>query len=199
MALTTKLTVKHKVLIGLVAFFGIILAAAGGYWVFPTPSNQGYSPKQPIPYSHRLHAGVYRIDCRYCHGGAYESKHANIPSLNVCMNCHSVVKVDSPHIQKLQEYYREGKPIEWVRIHELPDHVRFDHKRHVTKGVQCQTCHGNIQEMDVVFQKEPLTMGWCLSCHRGQTTPKYILKQTYPEEKDPHGAVAPFSCSTCHY
>lgn len=198
---SSKIGLQKKIAIALVALVLLIGGGALAFWMFPTPTSQnvGYAPRQPIPFSHRLHAGTHKIDCRYCHTGAYKSIHAAIPSLNVCMNCHSVVKVDSPHIQKLRQHFQEGKAIEWVRIHELPDHARFNHKRHVAKGVTCQTCHGNVQEMDVVFQKSPLTMGWCLQCHRGQDTPKKILEDTYPGEKNPKGPVAPFNCGTCHY
>lgn len=169
------------------------------YWVFPTASNQGYSPEQPIPFSHKLHAGQYKIPCLYCHTNVEKSAHASVPALNICMNCHRVVKTDSPWIQKLTKSYNEGKPIEWIRIHEEPDYVHFNHKRHVAKGVACQTCHGPIQEMSRVYQFAPLTMGWCLNCHRGYTTPKHILAQTYPDQKDPHGQVASINCTTCHY
>jgi Cytochrome c7 and related cytochrome c len=177
----------------------LLLVVAGGVAsVFPTASNEGYAPAQPIPYSHRLHAGELKIPCLYCHSGAEKSKHASIPALNVCMNCHRVVKTDSPYIKQITQAYVEGKPIEWVRVHELPDYVYFPHKRHVAKGVSCQTCHGQVQEMDRVAQFAPLTMGWCMECHRGQTTPKNVLQKIYPNMKDPHGPVAPVNCSTCH-
>src|SRR3954464_7944797 len=97
-------------------------------WNFPSASNQGYAPEQPIPFSHKLHAGDNKIPCLYCHSAAEKSRHATIPSLNVCMNCHSVVKVDSPYIQQIRKAYSDGKPIEWVRVHELPDYVYFPHK-----------------------------------------------------------------------
>ena len=138
----------------------LLLVVAGGVAsVFPTASNEGYAPAQPIPYSHRLHAGELKIPCLYCHSGAEKSKHASIPALNVCMNCHRVVKTDSPYIKQITQAYVEGKPIEWVRVHELPDYVYFPHKRHVAKGVSCQTCHGQVQEMDRVSQHAPLKIG----------------------------------------
>ncbi len=165
---------------------------------YPTASNQGFAPEQPIPFSHKLHAGVNKIQCLYCHSGAEKSRHASIPSSNVCMNCHSVVKVDSPHIQKLRKAYAEGKPIEWIRVHELPDYVYFPHKRHVAKGIACETCHGNVKEMERIEQTSALTMGWCMECHRGQTTPAHVLAQSYPHMKNPHGPVASVNCSTCH-
>lgn len=186
-----------KGLISLLVFIGLVGAGTLIY-VFPSASNQGYAPEQPIPFSHKLHAGQMKIDCKYCHVGVDKSPHASIPSVNVCMNCHKVVKTDSPHIQKLTAHYNAGKPVEWVRIHELPDHAHFNHKRHVTKGVKCETCHGPIQEMDKVYQYSPLTMGWCLECHRGQTTPNYVKKLVDPENKHPDD-IAPINCATCHY
>jgi hypothetical protein len=181
-------------LVSAIAVFAILGLVA----VFPSASNQGYAPEQPIPFSHRLHAGQYKIACIYCHSNVEKSRHATVPSLNICMNCHSVVKGDSPYIQKMKKAFAEGHPIEWVRVHELPDYVYFPHKRHVAMGVSCQTCHGNIQEMDRVYQSQPLTMGWCMECHRGQTTPRNVLANVYPGMKDPHGPVAPVNCDTCH-
>ncbi len=164
----------------------------------PNASNQGYAPEQPIPFSHKRHAGINKIACAYCHSGVERSRHATIPSTAVCMNCHTVVKVDSPHIQKLHQIYREGKTFEWVRVHELPDYVYFPHKRHIAKGVACETCHGDVKQMDRIVQHAPLTMGWCLDCHRGVTTPKQVLAKIYPGMKNPHGAVAATNCTTCH-
>jgi hypothetical protein len=189
-----KLGVALFLTVGVVLLFGIAK-------FYPTASNQGYAPIQPIPFSHKLHAGANKIQCLYCHSGADKSRHATIPSSNVCMNCHSVVKTDSPHIQKLKKAYDEGKPIEWVRVHELPDYVYFSHKRHVAKGVSCETCHGNVKEMDRVEQKAALTMGWCMECHRGQTTPRNVMMKVYPHDKNATGArkpVANVSCNTCH-
>lgn len=183
-------------LFGGVVVVGLLVAT---WQVLPRTSNQGYQPEQPIPFSHKLHAGTFKIDCRYCHTSAYKSKVAGVPSVSTCMNCHSVVRADSPHIQAIQKAYAEGRAIEWVRIHELPDHVHFNHKRHIAKGVACETCHGNVKDMDRVFQAEPMTMGWCLNCHRGFETPKYIRKNVFPENPDTDEPVAPFSCNTCHY
>lgn len=176
---------------------GILIAAAyGGYLIFQGASGLGrmknYQPEQPIYYSHKVHAGANQISCLYCHGGAQDSKHANIPSVNVCMNCHKAIKEykgdpivredgksvnGTAEIQKLyryagwnpdtKQYDKPGKPIEWVRIHNLPDHVYFNHSQHVKVGKQnCQTCHGPIQEMPEVYQFSDLSMGWCINCHR---------------------------------
>ena len=166
-----------------------------GSWITSVQS----APEQPIPYSHKLHAGDNKIQCAYCHSGVEKSRHATIPSLNVCMNCHRVVKTDSPWIKQITAAYNEGKPIQWVRVHELPDYVYFPHKRHIAKGLACETCHGDVKTMARVEQFAPLTMGWCMECHRGQTTPKDVLANIYPGVKDPHGPVAPTNCSTCHH
>ena len=193
---------SKKIAVGLSGFALFLLLGALGWWMFPRPTSQnvGYAPVQPIPFSHLMHAGTLKIDCRYCHTGAYKSIHAGIPSMNVCLNCHSVVLADkSPFIKKLREAYSEGRPIEWVRVYELPDHARFDHKRHVLKGVKCETCHGNVSQMAVIRQETPLTMGWCLGCHRGQTTPKEVMQAIYPNQQNPQGPAAPFNCTTCHY
>ncbi len=176
----------------------VVLVLGGVAMVFPTASNQGYAPEQPIPFSHKIHADTNKIDCKYCHTGTEVSRHATIPSMNVCMNCHSVVKTDSPYIKQVRAAWDAGKAIEWVRVHELPDFVYFPHKRHVAKGVSCEACHGNVAQMDRVEQFAPLTMGWCMDCHRGVTTPKNVLANVYPGVKNPHGPVAPVNCNTCH-
>ncbi|WP_224364407.1 cytochrome c3 family protein [Hyalangium versicolor] len=132
----------------------------------PVSNQQGYMPEQPIAFSHAIHAGHYEIDCQYCHVGAERSRHAGVPASSVCMNCHSRVKTDSPEIQKVAAAVQQGKPIEWVRVHRLPDHAFFSHANHVTAGLKCQTCHGPVEQMVRVEQVEPMTMGWCLECHR---------------------------------
>lgn len=144
-------------------------------------SQIGYAPDQPIKFSHKLHAGQYGIDCQYCHTGVEKSKNANIPSPNICMNCHVAVqkgpKYGTQEISKIYaaigfdptsgEYSGESKPIEWVRIHNLPDHVYFNHQQHVVAGnLDCENCHGNVKEMEVVQQVSLLEMGWCIDCHR---------------------------------
>jgi cytochrome c551/c552 len=183
----------------------LVLFAVGGYFTINGAIGLGrmknYQPEQPIYYSHKVHAGTNQISCLYCHGGAQDSKHANIPSVNVCMNCHKginkyegekIIREDgvavdgTAEIEKLYAYAgfnpatktynpdRNGdglpdgaKPIEWVKIHNLPDHVYFNHSQHVKVGKQqCQTCHGNIQEMPEVYQFADLSMGWCINCHR---------------------------------
>ena len=145
--------------------------------------NSGYSPEQPIPYSHELHVGKHNIQCQYCHNQVENSKSSNIPALSTCMNCHQQINgTEHPeNIKKLREAYADNKPIEWVRVHMLPDHVMFNHQAHVQKGVNCQTCHGPIEKMAKVYQFSDLSMGWCINCHRK------------PENK------APLNCTTCHH
>lgn len=138
--------------------------------------SQYYAPAQPIPFSHKLHAGQYNIECMYCHVGVEKSRHATVPPMNVCMNCHSVVKPDSPYIQQLKTAYEKGEPIQWVKVHDMPDFVNFNHKRHVTKGIACETCHGEVKQMERITQEKPLTMGWCLNCHRGITAPEHLYE-----------------------
>lgn len=191
---------ETQVKIGLVVALCVAVAVLGGVaMVFPTASNQGYAPEQPIPFSHKIHAGDNKIACQYCHSAPEKSRHSTVPSMNVCMNCHTVVKTKSPYIQKVKQAFSEGRAIEWVRVHELPDHVYFPHRMHVTKGIACETCHGDVKTMDRVEQKSPLTMGWCLECHRGVTTPKHILEAAYPGVSNPKGHVATTNCSACHH
>ena len=123
-------------------------------------------PQQPIEFSHKLHAGTLEMDCLYCHNGAANSQWANIPAVSTCMGCHKFAATDRPEIQKLAGYWERGEQVPWVKVHYTPDHVKFNHKRHVRAGVECQTCHGPVQEMDRVYQYSSLKMGWCVSCHR---------------------------------
>ncbi len=153
--------------------------------------NKNYKPIQPISYSHKIHAGDLQIDCKYCHFGSEKSKKAGIPPTAVCMNCHKTVKTESPQIAKLTEYYKKGEPVPWIKVHNLPDYVSFDHSRHVNKGVQCQTCHGQIQEMAEVKQQNTLAMGWCVNCHRDYT------KNPPPDLKGRH-IYATTDCTGCH-
>lgn len=189
---------------------GVLLGIPVVAYVFPTVSHQGYMPTQPIAYSHKLHAGELKMDCKYCHVNVEKGPHASVPAVQVCMNCHRVVKTDSPEVQKIWEHCKpddqfnctSNTPIEWVRIHELPDHAKFNHRPHIAKGISCQQCHGPIQDMEVVYQAKPLTMGFCLECHRGQTTPAALVEAIHPglsAEEAKGKPVAPFNCAVCHY
>jgi hypothetical protein len=193
-----RISTTQKVLGAAAAFVFLGAALFVGQWAFPTVSTLGYAPEQPIPFSHKIHARDNKIACTYCHSSVERSRHATIPSVGTCMNCHSVVKTDSPHIQKIKQAYDEKRPIEWIRVHEVPDFVYFPHHRHVAKGISCETCHGDVKQMDRVEQTQTLTMGYCMECHRGQTTPKQVMAKIYPGQKNPHGPVAPTNCSTCH-
>jgi hypothetical protein len=149
---------------GIVAVSGTVLAV--GWFTQPDRYARGYAPEQPISFSHKLHAGTMQIPCLYCHGGAEKSRTAGVPAVEICMNCHRVTRTDSPQIQQLAEIYRTDKPLQWVRIHILPDHVAFDHRPHVNNGIACQTCHGEVQTMDVVSRQMSMRMSNCLGCHR---------------------------------
>lgn len=171
--------------------------------------QQGYAPKQPIAYSHKLHAGQYQIECRYCHTGVNVSKNANIPSANICMNCHNTIKKESPEIQKIYTAIEQDKPIEWVRVHNLPDLAYFNHAQHVNVGgVQCQQCHGEIQTMEVVEQRSSLTMGWCIDCHRktdvntaGNAYYDKLVALHKKTSKEPLKVmnIGGLECAKCHY
>ncbi len=177
--------------------------------LFAVGVQKGYAPKQPIAFSHKLHAGQYEIDCNYCHTGVNKSKSANIPSPNICMNCHSAIKTESPEIQKIYAAIENDKPIEWVRIHNLPDLAYFNHAQHVkVGGVECQTCHGPIEEMEVVRQHSLLTMGWCIDCHRktdvntkGNEYYDKLVELHDAESKDAMKVedIGGLECAKCHY
>jgi len=146
----------------------VVLLALGavGYYASPEFTDVGYRPVQPIPYSHKLHAGELGIDCRYCHAQVEVAAAATLPPTKVCMNCHALVARDSALLAPLRESAESGAPIEWVRIHKVPDYAYFDHSVHIRAGVGCASCHGAIQEMEVVQQAKLLSMSWCLGCHR---------------------------------
>jgi hypothetical protein len=158
--------------------------------------NSGYKPAQPIAYSHQVHAGENKIDCQFCHIGAEKGRHAAIPPATTCLKCHEQIrnkpntKEPSPEIAKIAAAVKEGRPIEWTRIHRLPAFVFFNHSRHVNSGVACQSCHGEIQTMDTVEQAKAHTMGECLACHREQND------KAAAAGKRP---AAPTDCSACHY
>jgi len=140
----------------------------GTVWYFGSPefTDVGYQPEQPVPFSHKLHAGELGLDCRYCHNTVEVASAAAIPPTSTCMNCHSKVKVESEKLALVRDSAQTGKPIEWVRVHMLPDYAFFDHSIHIAAGLGCATCHGRIDQMDVVSQVKPLSMAWCLECHR---------------------------------
>ncbi len=147
-------------------FFGV--GVVGFFWYYGSPeyTDVGYMPKQPVKYSHKLHAGELEIDCRYCHTGVEVAANANVPPTETCMNCHSLIGTDSLSLDPVRESWATGKSIEWVRVNDLPDYAFFNHSSHVNVGIGCESCHGNIASMEVVEQKKSLSMSWCLECHR---------------------------------
>ncbi len=171
--------------------------------------QQGYAPKQPISFSHKLHAGEYKIDCNYCHTGVNRGQSAHIPSANICMNCHGVIKKESPEIQKIYTSIENNQPIEWVRVHNLPDFAYFNHSQHVNvAGLECQTCHGEIEQMEVIQQRSSLTMGWCIDCHRktdvntkGNAYYDNLVQLHASESQDALKVedIGGLECSKCHY
>lgn len=171
-------------------FIAIMITVSGtGWYTQPDRYVRGYAPEQPIPYSHKLHAGVLQIPCMYCHSGALKSRQAGIPTVEKCMNCHRVTKTNSPPIQKLTAIYAAGAPLQWKRIHKMPDYVFFDHRPHVSAGILCQTCHGEVETMDVVAQQMSMRMANCLGCHRD---PRNALPA---DSKITRG---PENCNACH-
>ena len=228
--------VKNQFLMLVVSIFFLLASAYFVYGYFMQIGiDQGYEPVQPIHYSHRIHAGDNGIDCKYCHSSARESKHSGIPSLNVCMNCHKSIYEVAPEtlaegaaigvdynaeIKKLykavgwddaeQKYTGKSQPVKWVRIHNLPDFVYFNHSQHVSvAGVECQTCHGPIEEMEVVSQFAPLTMGWCIDCHRTTdvnvkdnayyTKIHEALAKKYGKDTFTVADMGGLECGKCHY
>lgn len=226
---------KNQFLVLVSTILLLLVSAYFAYgWLMQIGVDQGYEPVQPIHYSHRIHAGENGIDCKYCHSAARVSKHSNIPSLNVCMNCHKNISEVAEttatedyskafydgEIQKLydavgwdkslQKYTGKTQPVKWVRIHNLPDHVYFNHSQHVTvAGVECQTCHGPVEEMEIMKQHAPLTMGWCINCHR-ETNVKVednaYYKKIHEELSKKYGVsqltaaqMGGLECGKCHY
>ncbi|MEG8947269.1 cytochrome c3 family protein [Rosettibacter firmus] len=155
----------------------------------PERDGLGYSPEQPINFSHKLHAGDMAIDCQYCHIGVEKVRNALIPSTNICMNCHTIARKDRPEIIKLNKYYQEGKPIPWRRIHRVPDYAYFNHSVHVNKGIKCESCHGDVKHMEKISQVRQFTMAACLDCHRNPHENLKYLKNF---------KTGPENCFACH-
>lgn len=204
-----------------------ILGTIGTVGMWNTDVHTGYQPVQPIKFSHQLHAGINKIDCQYCHSGATKSKNASIPSLNVCMNCHNYVQATdkyngeiSPEISKIyhaldydpktKKYGQNTKPIQWIRIHNLPDFAYFNHSQHVkVAGIECQKCHGPVETMEELYQYSPLTMKWCINCHR-ETEVNHKGNAYYDNiiaaheklkkgEKITAAVLGGTECAKCHY
>lgn len=223
---TVKTLAKNKKLVFFfVLMLVVFLGSAGWKTLWNVGVHEGYQPVQPIKFSHQLHAGVNQIECQYCHSGAFKSKNASIPSANVCMNCHKYVTASekyngetSPEIQKIynaldwdgQNYGSNQRPIQWVRIHNLPDFAYFNHSQHVVvAGLECQNCHGPIETMEEVYQYSPLTMKWCVNCHR-ETEVNHKDNAYYDQliaaheqlkegDKVTAAALGGLECGKCHY
>jgi len=195
---------------GVTLLFVLVLMKTGMDGLVDIGMQQGYAPTQPIPFSHKLHAGQYQIDCGYCHTGVYKGKSATIPSASTCMNCHNQIKRGSPEIQKIYTAVEKNRPIEWVRVHNLPDLAYFNHAQHTNvAGLDCAKCHGEVREMEVVQQRAPLTMGWCINCHR-ETIVEHADNNAYYDKllayhqkqgikKMTVENIGGLECSKCHY
>ena len=202
-----------QIVIYLVVLAGIATAGVT-YYMTPKYSRVGYAPVQPVPYSHELHVGQLGLDCRYCHSNVDKSGYANLPTAQTCMNCHNQVRPDSPLLAPVRRSYETGEPVPWVKIHDLPDFAYFNHAVHVNRGVSCVECHGKINEMEVVEHAQPLSMGFCLDCHRAPESrvrePADIFDLNSKTIAEKHGIEAgkkfvhdwnikpPQSCSGCH-
>jgi hypothetical protein len=179
----------------------IALAATGVYRLFRLGMQQGYAPVQPIAFSHKLHAGDNQVPCLYCHYGARSSRHAGIPAASVCMNCHGLLSKQTVEIERIKEAAQFDRPlVAWVKVHNLPDYVYFNHSRHVLSGVACESCHGAVETMERVEQVTPLNMGWCLDCHRERAgIPLDGLGRAARRFSEPHKPVTGLDCASCHY
>lgn len=203
-----------KIVVFGAVFVSTVLAGIT-YYATPKYSRVGYQPTQPVPYDHALHVGQLGMDCRYCHDKVDQSDVANVPSASTCMNCHSLIKTDSPLLEPVRASFESGLPIAWKRVHQVPDYVYFSHQAHVNRGVSCASCHGQVDEMKEVFHAEPQSMGWCLDCHRHPEKALRPLDQVYNLDwKHPGGEAAqikdglrfveernitaPQSCTGCH-
>lgn len=161
---------SNQVFPRVIAFGLVPLAAATAFGLYYYGGNKhlevGYSPEQPVAYSHKLHAGDLGIDCRYCHSNVERSAKASVPPTETCMNCHARVKTESLKLLPVRESFAQDTPIPWIRVHNLPDYAYFDHSAHTSAGVGCVSCHGRVDQMPRIKQTEPLSMGFCLDCHR---------------------------------
>jgi mono/diheme cytochrome c family protein len=204
-AMAANSAIKTGVIVLILLFGGkATIDAAYGVGI-----HQGYAPEQPIKFSHKLHAGQYQINCNYCHTGVYSGKGANVPSANICMNCHNAIKRESPEIQKIYRAIEKDEPIQWVRVHNLPDLAYFNHSQHTNVGgLECKNCHGDIDKMEVVEQRSSLTMGWCIDCHRetdvnskGNAYYDKLVELHNKDSKTPLKVqnIGGLECSKCHY
>jgi hypothetical protein len=200
------------VIVGMLTIGGMVTAGVT-YYFTPKYTRVGYTPSQPVPFSHKIHAGQLGMDCRYCHSFVEESGHANIPATQTCWNCHQHVKKDSPNLAKVAQSMETGEAIPWVKVHKVPDYAYFNHSVHVNRGVSCVECHGRVDEMTTVRHDQTLSMSWCLDCHRSpdqrlrpldQITnlgwqPENVDRQALGEKlKKAWNIHPPESCGACH-
>ncbi|WP_412060625.1 cytochrome c3 family protein [Rubrivirga sp. IMCC45206] len=207
--------------LAMVLLGGLVVVVGGWYYLSPEFYEVGYQPEQPVEYSHAFHAGQLGMDCRYCHNHVEQSPHANVPPTQTCMNCHGVVATESAKLLPVRESWATGVPVEWVKVHHIPDYAQFSHTAHVNVGVGCESCHGRVDQMEVVSVVEPLSMGWCLECHRAPEEhlrdPALVTQmglaeavraddETYEayvaaniERIEAEGIAPPQNCSACHY
>ncbi len=209
----------NKLPLQIIVYLGVLagIATAGvTYYLTPKYTRVGYAPVQPVPFSHAKHVQEVGLDCRYCHSNVDKSGHSNVPSAQTCMNCHSIIKTTSPLLAPVRESYANGTPVPWVWIHQTPDYAYFNHAVHVNRGVSCVECHGKVNEMDTVVHTQPLSMGFCLDCHRDPASrlrsPKDVYNLDSPRLADQGEAgkkaaetfkhdwklLPPQSCSGCH-
>lgn len=173
-----------------ITLFVIALAFVSTFYISRAERDGvGYAPEQPIKFSHELHAGKMDIDCQYCHTGVTKGRHALVPSVNICMNCHSVARKDKPEIVKLRDYYKSGKALPWKRVHQVPEYAYFNHSVHVNYGIKCESCHGDVRKFEKIKQVKSFTMTGCLNCHRH---PEEQLTYIKDVKKGPE------NCWTCH-
>lgn len=193
---TAFLAVVAAVVLGAAGFAAVDFARGVGL-------SPGYAPPQPIAFSHQLHAGERKIPCLYCHYGAERSRHAGIPALSVCMGCHREIDKPSLELAKLIDAVERDRPIRWIQVHKLPDFVYFSHRQHVGAGVECQSCHGPVETMEVVRQEAPLSMGWCLECHQQRNVTEFSIdphaETAEGNAEGPLPAMGGMDCAKCHY
>jgi hypothetical protein len=203
------------IVIGILTYIPLL----GTLAISPDTRSIGYQPKQPVAFSHAMHAGKLKMDCRYCHSTVEQAAFAAVPPTQVCLNCHAAIKSDSPLLKPVRASFETGNPISWIKVHDVPDFVYFNHSAHINKGVGCETCHGRIDQMEEVYQAKSLSMAWCLECHRApeqQLRPREAVTTMGWESQRPEAKSASeiakdlatqyhvqsthfmTSCSTCH-
>ncbi len=209
---TVQIRYWIPIVAAVVPIYLIALMFYGGH---PQSTHKNYMPSQPVPFSHQLHAGQMKLDCRYCHNTVEQAGHAAVPPTATCMGCHINVKTDSPRLAPVRDSWATGQPVDWVRVHHLPDYVYFNHSVHVARGIGCATCHGPVDKMEKVYTFSDLSMGWCLDCHRNPeqfvrpveeiTNMDWDLQMPAAERQrigrelvEQNHIYPATSCSTCH-